>query len=108
MTTGLKSLNRLKQRKSMVLRSFTSNTNWIWATKIGHICLTAFACAVTFPDWLCQLFKFHSLRYLFVNQDSDDSDEEEEQNSIKTDHDHKQYELTMKAIQETLLKKPDD
>lgn len=43
-----------------------------------------------------------------MNQDSDDSDEEEEQNSIKTDHDHKQYELTMKAIQETLLKKPDD
>ena len=43
-----------------------------------------------------------------MNQDSDDSDEEEEQNSIKTDHDHKQYELTMKAIRETLLKKPDD
>jgi len=43
-----------------------------------------------------------------VKQDSDDSDEEEEQNSIKTDRDHKQYELTMKAIRETLLKKPDD
>lgn len=31
----------------MVLRSFTSNTNWIWATKVGHICITASACVVT-------------------------------------------------------------
>lgn len=43
-----------------------------------------------------------------MKQDSDDSDEKEEQNTIKTDHDHGQYELTMKAIRETLLKKPDD
>ena len=92
----------------MVLRTFTSNTNRIWATKVGHICITASACIVSFPDWLCQLLKSHSLRDLFVKQDSDDSDEEEEQNSIKTDLDHKQYELTMKAIRETLLKKPDD
>ncbi|XP_073252924.1 uncharacterized protein [Porites lutea] len=52
--------------------------------------------------------RFRNLQEKFNFQDSDDSDEDEEQNSIKTDHDHKQYELTMKAIRETLLKKPDD